>query len=466
MGGSKIFWALLPIVFAAALFVISLTQIPDIHKDAQYYLQSAILWNSGKVSFAGSWIGSRAFSVWIYHMAFSAFGYNVDALSVVLSIIKLLTATALFVVVARTVDGLALKAIVSIAAAVLVFAMPLMNTPATDNIGLLFLSALWASWLVGGRTRQLIVPLLAGIGLSVRSEIIMLPALLAAAGILSGRLHFHWRRLLLSVAMFALGIFATGQIWNTWVPVEKPAQYSGAIAMFRPLIEYGMASNGPFSTRLFDVARQDKDGPLNYWEAIGSAYAEIGPLESNALLTAAGKEAVMRNALPYLKGTLSNAWKLLDAPGAFEVKTADANSSSAGLGQKLSEFDIVRVRASASFGGDFTYPTRTLIDGRIGWVESLRSAVPMMPLSIKLFGGIFVISFLAGSCATIIFRDPSWMAVPMFGVAVCLLASLSQGVIYRYVAPALLLNFVAAATSAIALLARQDRLPYRLRPAP
>ncbi|MGG6897402.1 hypothetical protein [Rhizobium sp. BR 315] len=457
--GSKIILGALPFVVGALLFVLSLSQIPEIHRDAQYYLQSACLWNSGKVSFAGSWIGSRAFTVWIYHLAFSAFGYNIDAISLAISIAKLLTAAALAVVVWETIWETVLRCAVTVAAAVLVFTMPLMNTPATDNIAVLFLSVLWALWLAGRRNLTLAIvafPFVAGVSLSVRSELVMLPALLVVGDILSGKLPFRWRRLAAAIASYTLGILATGLVWSTWVSVEKPPQYSGALAMFRPLAEHGLATNGPSSARLFEVARQNPSAPLDYWKALGTTYIELGPEKSNALLTAAGAEAMMKNALPILKSTLSDTWTLLDSPGAYLLKNTDPKEEMDTLTQQLSDLDAIREQTSANFGGDFTYRTKKLTEGRIAWIERLRGSILGVPIRIELFGGVLVISLLMCGGAGIAFRDPSWLCIPLYGLAVCLLAALTQGVVYRYIAPALLLNFIAAAASAAALLSRVE----------
>jgi len=265
-----------------------------------------------------------------------------------------------------------------------------------------------------------------------------------------------------------VGVFLTSWIWNSWVPVNKPPQYSGALAMFRPLTENGAFTNGPASAKLFDVAKQDPSSPLDYWKALGSTFTVLGPAESDSLMTAAGVEAIKSNLGLTLTRTLLDMWTLLDAPGSLSIDTSDPTQSRQNVAKKLTELDIVRTETSVGFGGDFTYPTRHLVDEKMEWLETLRTTIPAMHVVIELFGGILVISILTGASAAILLRDLSWLSVPLFGLAVCFVAALSQGVVYRYIAPVVLMNVIVAVAAATAALAetRRRQAVARLERAP
>src|SRR5437868_6363129 len=77
------------------LLLSAVVDVPEFHRDAQYYIQSALLWPAGKVTFAGSWIGTRDLVVLVYHLFFSIFGESLDALAIGLAIIKVITQAAL-----------------------------------------------------------------------------------------------------------------------------------------------------------------------------------------------------------------------------------------------------------------------------------------------------------------------------------------------------------------------------------
>src|ERR1700737_4605921 len=83
-----------------AIFLFSCAQIPAFdHADSQYYIQSALLWPRGEVTFAASWIGSRDLVVFMYHLMFATFGPSLDALSIGLALISLVTNVAIAVMV-------------------------------------------------------------------------------------------------------------------------------------------------------------------------------------------------------------------------------------------------------------------------------------------------------------------------------------------------------------------------------
>lgn len=50
---------IITLILLVILFIFKSCQVVQFHRDAQYYIQSSVLWPKGLVTFAGSLIGGR-----------------------------------------------------------------------------------------------------------------------------------------------------------------------------------------------------------------------------------------------------------------------------------------------------------------------------------------------------------------------------------------------------------------------
>jgi hypothetical protein len=458
LGGTRLYAILMACVLLS-LFLFALTEVPSFHPDGHSYIESAILWPHGVIGFLASWIGSRHLAIWIYHLAFAAFGLNLDAIAIALAVLKLLTALSLIVVTACLIKNKLLKIAISILTAFLVFFSPMMNYPATDNIAMTFLAMIWAVWIVGLRSKHKkifigIFFFLSGIAYSIRMEILVFSLILSTIYIFRERPRMSLPTLVLCCISLGLGVLLPMLLWNTWVPKPKPASYDGAIALYRPISDYGVGTNGPASARLADILGIDVDEPIAsslYWQAVHKTYLELGPAESNKLITAVGLEAIRTHALALALSGLGDAWVTVNAPGSFKLAPADRAHEIAALSTQLSEYDAFKLADKQIFGAA-VYPVATLTEAGMTSIAWIVDVLPRIRLTTQLPGSILLLSIAVSVLAAIRQRDPLWLGAPISGVVGAVLAGISQGPGIRYLEPALMLNFVSMAAAVASVL--------------
>lgn len=227
LGAWKLRKAGLVIALALTYLTISISKIPYIHTDAQYYLQSALLWPDGHTTFAASWIGGRDFVVWIYFLAFRVFGPGIDSIVLALAVIRLATVAALTVFCLCLIPEKIWAVAASLALAAGVLGLPFMNIPATDNVGLMLGAVVLALWALAARASfswpfVLSFSFFAGVAYTVRAESLLLLLVILALYLAKGAVRPRSAWLYGSVALLA-GIALPSAMWVTWVPTPKPA---------------------------------------------------------------------------------------------------------------------------------------------------------------------------------------------------------------------------------------------------
>ena len=277
--------ALLALSIGRALYV------PAFHRDSQYYVQSALLWPSGKVSFAGSWIGDRSLTVWYYHLFLSRLGESLDSLAIGLAVLFLINGLGVLVLCALLVPRPLVAATLAVALNLLGFHLLTWDFPASDAPFLTTNTILVLAWAWAlRRTRRLERP---GLALFVCSASVGLLGgfrpgnLLFFAGMLATlavvarpRSDSHnlstvaerpacCGHLFLALIGFAAGHGVARESWRAWVPVERPPAYFHAIVLYRPIHEYATRDDGPRSAQILDDMGQPATDRVDYWATLG-----------------------------------------------------------------------------------------------------------------------------------------------------------------------------------------------------
>ena len=449
------------IALALTYLIISISKIPYIHTDAQYYLQSALLWPDGNTTFAASWIGGRDFAVWIYFLAFRVFGPGIDSIVLALAVIRLATVAALTVFCLCLIPEKIWAVAASLALAAGVLGLPLMNIPATDNVGLMLGAVVLALWALAARASfswpfVLSFSFFTGVAYTVRAESLLLLLVILTLYLAKGAVRPRSAWLYGSVALLA-GIALPSAMWVTWVPTPKPAVYGSAIGVYRPIADFGSANNGPASAQMGKMLGIDSAQSIPYWSAVSTSYRLLGPRESDRLITSIGLEAISVSWPRMLRSGADDFMALLRTPGVVTMLSQSPDARWVELRKELSELDEYRRASSEQFGNDAVYPTASLLDVRLKAVDWIQHHLSVGQLEISLPGWWLLVSLAVSVAAAIRSRDWLWLAVPLYGLAVVALAALSQGQIYRYIAPALLLN---AAWTFVALFAAVRSLAF------
>jgi hypothetical protein len=228
------------------------------------------------------------------------------------------------------------------------------------------------------------------------------------------------------------------------------------------LVKYGSDLNGPSSAKLYEAAEQTKGLPINYWEVVGRTFVKLGSDESNRLITQSGLEAISANLKSIAKDTASNVFSLLNFNSYAGIRLS-SGAEMRNLSEQLNDLDRARTLTSPDFGNDATYPTETLTEHSIGLISTLKRYVPGVIMSFQLPTALPLMSLITCLVATYFTRQLTWLSVPLFGIFVLLPSAFSQGVIFRYVEPAILLNFAALLVSLAVLLSGSPNKEIGLR---
>ena len=438
-----------------ALFLFSCVQIPAFHHaDSQYYVQSALLWPRGEVTFAASWIGSRDLVVFMYHLMFATFGPSVDALSIGLALISLVTNVAIAATVFSLVHEPFAAASVTLAAALIfatltsAYVTSIMQSPASDNFAVMALACMWALWSLGWRRGELAklffwLPLVTGMTVHIRGELIVFPALaslIAAPCIQSIPWRIFVIRSATAAGAFTMGLALPALLWPLWVGAPKPHAYTGAFLIFYPFKEFARGTNGPASAALADQLGLAPEAPIPFWDAIATTYSRFGARVSDDMVTRAGLEAVRRHLGSWLVNGIESAKDILFLPGTISVHRMNWEEQTAAVRTVLEHFDRYRVTTSAQYGNDATAETRKLADQHISILELMRSVIPPVQVQTVLPGLICVVTPLA--VLGFAFRLDRYQTVVLlpqafYAIFILLLGSFTNGSHPRYLAPLL-----------------------------
>jgi hypothetical protein len=106
--------------------------VPAFHRDSQYYVQSALLWPTGQVSFSGSWIGDRSLTVFYYHLFLSRLGESLDSVAIALAVLFLVNGVCVVALCSLLVERPLVAATLAGALNLVGFFLPLWDFPASD----------------------------------------------------------------------------------------------------------------------------------------------------------------------------------------------------------------------------------------------------------------------------------------------------------------------------------------------
>lgn len=444
-------------------------QVPEFHLDAQYYVQSALLWPRGEVTFAASLIGGRDLVVLIWHVAFGAWGNHLEALSAALACVYGLTCLALALGIFRLEPRAAPAAVASIAVAIAAWPLSIWSTPASDAPGAMAMAMLWSLSTVIGASRIGMVALaalgfVAALSLRLRSELVVLAVVAVAAGFSEPGLRRRAAAALsVAVAAIATGAIASAQLWSLWVPVARPDMYAAIFPVYRAFDDFAIGANGPASRRLADELGLGPQDDLPFWDSIARTYVSHGVRASDRLVGRAGLEAMARDPATFVRNALHDACAEPCGGGSLlpglAVARIEPGAAFASARASLERLDELRRTASPRFAGDATWPTASLADARHGTLARWQSAWPWharwtLPRAAPWIGGIVLLAaawLLRGRLARAL------AAPAIYGVIVAGLAAATQGPIARYVEAAVLLQFAALAAALPALMRRPRR---------
>jgi hypothetical protein len=438
-----------------AIFLFSSVQMPTFeYADPQYYVQSALLWPRGDLTFAASWIGSRDLVVFLYHLMFMTFGPSLDSLSIGLALVSLCANLAIAATVFSLVRDPFAAALATLAAALTFVTLTaanvtsIMQSPASDNLAVMALAGMWTLWSLGwqrGEPAKLLLwlPLVAGMSSHIRGELIVFPAIAA----LGAAPWIHWVswRVFVARSAIVVGALTTGlaipaSLWPLWVNGPKPHAYKGTYLIFYPFNEFARGTNGPASAALADQLGLAPEAPIPFWDAIALTYSRFGPKVSDEMMTSAGLEAARRNLSSWLEKTIESAKTLLLSPGAISVARTSWEEQAAAVRNLLEDYDRYREISSDHFSNDATSQTAKLADQHISILALMRSAIPPVRIETVLPGLLCVVvpllmlgfAFRLDWPHTAVLLPPS-----LYGIFVLVLGSFTIGAHTRYLAPLL-----------------------------
>jgi hypothetical protein len=443
-------------------FIFSCAQVPAFYADPQYYVQSALLWPRGELTFAASWLGSRDFVVFVYHLMFLAFGASLDSLSIGLALISLCTNLALAVTIFSLVREPISAASVSLAAALVFITLRpaylpiVMQSSASDNLAILALACMWAVWSVGWQQRDsptlwILFPFAAGIAAHIRGEFIVFPAIAAVVATFYTR-WADWRNLIgrsaLGVCTLTLGLALPVLLWPLWVPGPKPDAYRTTFLIAYPFEKFARGSNGPVSAALADQLGLPLEVPIPFWNALAMTYSHFGAKVSETMVTRAGAEAARQNFSCWIAEAGKSAKDILLLPGSISMGLTRWEKQEENARQTLREFDEYRLATSAQYGNDATAPTHMLADQHLSFLTMLRSVIPPLQLETIIPGLVAVLTPLMVVGLAFRLRPSQTVALlppPLYGIFILILGSLTNGSHPRYLAPLLGFDLIVCA---------------------
>ncbi|VEB34445.1 hypothetical protein [Legionella cherrii] len=376
---------IITLILLAILFIFKSCQVAQFHRDAQYYIQSSVLWPKGLVTFAGSLIGGRDLVVFFYHFFMKSFGYSVDTLSLALAITYFFSGLFLVTIIFRFNISNLMRLWISTFVLLISYALPIWSYPASDNLGALALVGLWLLYIISVQTQKkwlifFVYPICVGIAYHVRTELILF-GLLTFIGIVFQfkRASYLQRLALFLIILFStqLGVFVIEKSWMLWVPAKKPYVYKGIFLSFRAF-HFASGRNGPNSSKLSHLLHLRSDEKIPFWDALGSTYSKIGAAKSDELISKAGFEALYQNPLSFLKEIThiqSETFKL-------EISIPSWSEQEKTQKRDLNDLDLVRKETQMKFGGDAIFPLAKLLISSDSLIHDMRAFLP--PIKVEM----------------------------------------------------------------------------------
>lgn len=443
--------------------------VPEFHNDAQYYTQSALLWPSGQVSFAGTLVSDRHLTIWFYHLFLAHVGESLDSLSLALSLLYLLNGLAIVGICFSLVAQPLLAGALSLAMNLVYFGLRMWDIPGSEPTYTMANSLLVLVWirvvLAADRPSRfrLLVPFLgACIGLLSAFR----PGnILFLVGVLLGLVALELtvaaerpRRALnallagsLLVVGFGVGGAAAELVWKTWVPAERPPTYFYAHVLARPIYESGLRENGPVTARTLDEMGAPAGAKIDYWKTLAFTYTQHGAEASDRTLRDIGLEALKARPSQAVAGTASSfrSYFWIPAP-RLEVTTDSTEMHWNKTSRALGIIDHMRVQSSARFGGDVFTSTQRLAEQKLPWLTSFRANLPSTRFHLQLPGWL-----LLGIPVTLAYLGLrrrwrvliAWLPFCCLALGVLLVTSFSQPLTARYAEPFLPLALLMGVTS-------------------
>lgn len=428
-------------------------EVPIIGKDAQYYLQAGGLWAEGKVSYAGSHIGTRIFPVLYYYFFEWALGPSIDSVSVSLGVLFLIFCGA---AAWLCYDGLkyetlrasAFLLIVGIAFVWIDWRRP-QTEPFIVILALVCLVLTQKSFRTDNFFRQWLLLCIAaaicGVGLGFRTEsLILLISIMIVWLLASVARRTKINALGVSAAMvvaFTAGSFAPSLAFRALSGQPMPQQLSGYFVFFHPVEAFGNASFGPASAVLADFGRDllaEAPRPIDIEPirlGLSGAYNSKGAKYASDLYMAAGFETVAAIPATVIADVASSTLVYLATrPGAYKIDRRNDDVAMSATRERLAEIDSERLEQSTwRFPGDYSRPTATIVDNRTAASPILKAIeTPHLLLSLPawavalLTGVVLIASLRSGGSPWIV------AVAALFYIGSVLAAAVTQGFVDRY----------------------------------
>ncbi len=451
------------LIIIIILSCIKLSHIPEFVKDAQYYVQSALLWPSGKVSFAGNLIGERHLTVWYYHFFLKAFGYSLDSLSIALTILFALNSLCILAMSLLLFNHPLLVFIVSTTLNLISFCTSIWNFPATEATFTLANSFILLIWM--NAVLNLIhikrflffvcfCSLLAGflsnfrpgnslfiIGIFI--AILFFNKQIFSRQVVSQNLlkTYRWISLIsvITLLTFKLGSLCSIVSWRFWVPVDKPPTYFYAFIFFHPIHNYANGSNGLSSKNVLQEMNLNSNEKIDFWQTLGFTFTKHGMKSSDTIMRNLGLEVLKKHPLKVIRDTaISIKYYITEPSFEFKVLTYNYEKQWDNSRKVLKEYDRVRIDDSQRFGKDAHVDTASLAFYKLPLINLLREFIPSFKVNLKVPGVLFILMLL--SIIVLLVKQKYYLFILFFPVltfcfGTLIIAAFSQGFVSRYGEP-------------------------------
>ncbi|MCD1264081.1 hypothetical protein B5M44_04075 [Shinella sumterensis] len=450
-------------------------EVPIIGKDAQYYLQSGSLWAEGKVSYAGSHIGTRIFPVLYYYFFEWALGPSIDSVSIALGVLFLAFCGAAAWLCYDGLRSEKLRAVAFLTIIAIGFVWIDWRRPQTEPfivilvlLGLVLVQKAFRAPNPSGQCSLLcLAALMCGIGLGFRTETLILLISIILVWVAAGvARQTKVNAILASAAMvfsFIGGSYVPGLAFRALSGQPMPQQLTGYFVFFHPVEAFGNASFGPASAELAKLGaellshapRRIDIEPIRL--GLSGAYNSRGPKYASDLYLRAGLETITATPRAVIADTASTALAYLATrPGTYRVDKDDV--AMADTRERLAEIDGERLeQAKWRFLGDFSWPTATIVDNRTSARPVLEGIeTPYLTFSIPAWA-VAALTAVALIVSLKSAQAPWVIAVAaLFYIGSVMAAAFTQGFVDRYWLAA---SLPLMAAIVLGILKTNDRLP-------
>lgn len=444
-----------------ALIVISLlcltllvaSEPPIMGKDAQYYWQSGSLWAHGKVSYAGSHIGSRVFAVLYYYCFQWTFGQSIDTVSLAMATLFLVFGISIIWLCYETLKTEFIR--VSMALVLMLTGLLWIDwrRPQTEPfiviLAIVVLALTQRATRASTQVQQIallaVISLLCGMGLGFRTEaLILFAAVLVVwlfAELLKGKVSRGLLSTVVMVSLFMLGSQMPGHVFRVYTGLKLPPQLTGYFVFFKTVESFGDPNNGPASSELNRLGKELMQAAPQGFEiapirlGLSGAFSIYGPRYASDLYTRAGIETVKANASAVAADAVSSFTKYMwGRQLAYKVDRSSNTATLEGTRKRLAEIDQERAEQSKwRFNGDYHWPTSTITNNRLP-VHQVLGAIQFPHIQWSL--PAWVVTLLALSSIAISARtavEARFLAIAMLSCLGSLTAAaLTQGFVDRY----------------------------------